>query len=328
MQTVPPINQKRTLAFLNHFIIETVNFLNKFAEACEVKLEDMNRRLVQVETCLSILEAKLSSIPGLEKEKQSSDPCELSAEPLPNGDTNKGNQITSVEADGAEARIKYHESVEIIEKPISVTQEKPPADPRLAKYLKMLQVGIPLPAVRQKMAMENIDPSLLQYVPCILNTFIQKLQHRKKQKHQLHPQNLKSWGPDHNLAHLLKLLLSPAPVMSKFLEDNHLQLTKDKDAEVAVNKAEEKAGGDASDLKGKKRAAEEAESEHKKLKKSEENGEDGGEEEEEVEGEDDDEGDEDEVPEGEEDLDEEAEGDDEDVDGGEEEGEGEEDEEA
>ena len=60
----PAINYKRTLAFINHFITNSVRFLNKFSCACEEKLAEVQARVQRLEITLSILEAKLSSIPG------------------------------------------------------------------------------------------------------------------------------------------------------------------------------------------------------------------------------------------------------------------------
>ncbi|KAE8615110.1 hypothetical protein XENTR_v10008410 [Xenopus tropicalis] len=66
---VPPIQQKRTVAFLNQFVVHSVQFLNRFATVCEEKLSALSLRIQQIETTLNILEAKLSSIPGLEDVK-------------------------------------------------------------------------------------------------------------------------------------------------------------------------------------------------------------------------------------------------------------------
>uniref|UniRef100_UPI00398F4A47 WASH complex subunit 3-like n=1 Tax=Pristiophorus japonicus TaxID=55135 RepID=UPI00398F4A47 len=66
---VPAIQQKRTVAFLNQFIAHTVRFLNRFSTVCEEKLANLSLRIQQIETTLNILEAKLSSIPGLEDVK-------------------------------------------------------------------------------------------------------------------------------------------------------------------------------------------------------------------------------------------------------------------
>ena len=60
------IHQKRTLAFLNHFITHTANFLNRFSCTCEDKLANISLRIQRLETTVSILEAKLNSVPGLE----------------------------------------------------------------------------------------------------------------------------------------------------------------------------------------------------------------------------------------------------------------------
>lgn len=63
---VGAIHQKRTLAFINYFITNTVSFLNNFSRSCEVRLQKYNAKLQRLEACMEILEAKLSSIPGLD----------------------------------------------------------------------------------------------------------------------------------------------------------------------------------------------------------------------------------------------------------------------
>lgn len=57
---VEPIAQKRMLAFLNHFIIHTVGFLNRFSVACEEKLENLTVRIQRLETTVTILETKVN----------------------------------------------------------------------------------------------------------------------------------------------------------------------------------------------------------------------------------------------------------------------------
>ena len=56
---VPAINQKRTLAFLNHYVTHTVRFLNRFSCVCEEKLISLSTRIQRLETTLNILEAKV-----------------------------------------------------------------------------------------------------------------------------------------------------------------------------------------------------------------------------------------------------------------------------
>eukprot|EP00037_Helgoeca_nana_P031557 m.404762 g.404762 ORF g.404762 m.404762 type:complete len:139 (-) comp28422_c0_seq1:23-439(-) len=63
---VKPIQHKRTVAFLNHFITHTASFLNRFSTVCEEKLESIAFRLQRLEITASILEAKLDSIANVE----------------------------------------------------------------------------------------------------------------------------------------------------------------------------------------------------------------------------------------------------------------------
>lgn len=71
---VKPIQHKRTVAFLNHFIAHTASFLNRFSTVCEEKLEKMTVRLQRLEITCTILEEKLDSIPGLKEEIVTVDP--------------------------------------------------------------------------------------------------------------------------------------------------------------------------------------------------------------------------------------------------------------
>ena len=57
---VGAIHQKRTIAFLNHFITHTARFLNRFSCVCEDKLSTLSLRIQRLETTMSILEAKVS----------------------------------------------------------------------------------------------------------------------------------------------------------------------------------------------------------------------------------------------------------------------------
>jgi len=59
---VDAINPKRMLAFLNHFIVHTTGFLNRFSVICEEKLEDLSVRLQRLETTVCLLEAKVSGV--------------------------------------------------------------------------------------------------------------------------------------------------------------------------------------------------------------------------------------------------------------------------
>lgn len=57
---VPAIDQKRIVAFINHFVVKTVTFLNQFAVNCETKFVDFESKLQQIESSLLILESKVT----------------------------------------------------------------------------------------------------------------------------------------------------------------------------------------------------------------------------------------------------------------------------
>ncbi|XP_026646682.1 WASH complex subunit 3 isoform X3 [Zonotrichia albicollis] len=114
---VPAIQQKRTVAFLNQFVVHTVQFLNRFSTVCEEKLSALSLRIQQIETTLNILDAKQ------------------------NNTQEEGLQKTEV----------VTENVTTVAK-----------DPRYARYLKMVQVGVPVMAIRNKMISEGLNPDLLE----------------------------------------------------------------------------------------------------------------------------------------------------------------------
>eukprot|EP00301_Raphidiophrys_heterophryoidea_P023387 c7296_g1_i1.p1 GENE.c7296_g1_i1~~c7296_g1_i1.p1 ORF type:complete len:195 (+),score=23.11 c7296_g1_i1:33-587(+) len=61
-----PIPHSHTLTIVNNFVIRTTQFINIFSRVCEEKLQKISRDCQRMETVLSILEAKLNSIPELQ----------------------------------------------------------------------------------------------------------------------------------------------------------------------------------------------------------------------------------------------------------------------
>uniref|UniRef100_A0A8C9QJP5 WASH complex subunit 3 n=1 Tax=Spermophilus dauricus TaxID=99837 RepID=A0A8C9QJP5_SPEDA len=147
---VPAIQQKRTVAFLNQFVVHTVQFLNRFSTVCEEKLADLSLRIQQIETTLNILDAKLSSIPGLDDVTFVS-----SVSSVTNGSqsetTSEFSQQNSTQDSGPQESEVSSENILTVAK-----------DPRYARYLKMVQVGVPVMAIRNKMISEGLDPDLLE----------------------------------------------------------------------------------------------------------------------------------------------------------------------
>ncbi|XP_027711627.1 WASH complex subunit 3 isoform X3 [Vombatus ursinus] len=155
---VPAIQQKRTVAFLNQFVVHTVQFLNRFSTVCEEKLSALSLRIQQIETTLNILDAKLSSIPGLDDVKFEISTANVNG--VTNGPEAPSGQQPSLSPQSEQNSIqdtgpqKCEAAAEHI-----LTVAK---DPRYARYLKMVQVGVPVMAIRNKMISEGLDPDLLE----------------------------------------------------------------------------------------------------------------------------------------------------------------------
>ncbi|OXB69326.1 hypothetical protein ASZ78_015726 [Callipepla squamata] len=173
---VPAIQQKRTVAFLNQFVVHTVQFLNRFSTVCEEKLSALSLRIQQIETTLNILDAKtynmliahfdhvlsnqLSSIPGLEDVK-----FEVSSANL-NSVTNSPVAPATTDQQAAVSpqcgqNNKHEEGLQKTEI-VTENMRTVAKDPRYARYLKMVQVGVPVMAIRNKMISEGLNPDLLE----------------------------------------------------------------------------------------------------------------------------------------------------------------------
>uniref|UniRef100_A0A1B6CWU9 WASH complex subunit CCDC53 n=1 Tax=Clastoptera arizonana TaxID=38151 RepID=A0A1B6CWU9_9HEMI len=153
LSKIPSIHQKRLLTFVNHFIVTTVSFLNNFYESCESRLEKFDRQIQKLDSELSILEAKLNSIPGLEE-------FEIQVQPANPDELDKAMIETKIkESDNTQDTPS--EKTEIVQE---IEESSPPAkehNPLLDVYKKMVHVGVPLQAVKLKMQRDGVDPSLI-----------------------------------------------------------------------------------------------------------------------------------------------------------------------
>jgi WASH complex subunit CCDC53 len=142
---VPSIHQKRIVAFVNHFTIQTSVFLNQFITECEHRFIDFETKLKRVEAALAIVEAKLDSIPGLETTASPSQQENPKADVIPE---------TPSPPRPTEERVESIESAAV-----GVAAKD---DIRYKKYFKMVHVGVPASAVKLKMKAEGLDESLLE----------------------------------------------------------------------------------------------------------------------------------------------------------------------
>ncbi|CAG5927468.1 WASH complex subunit 3 [Menidia menidia] len=166
---VPAIQQRRVVAHLNQFVVHTVRFLNRFSTVCEEKLANISLRIQQIETTLCILEAKLSSIPGLEdvtveglsqqQTAQTNGPITPSQSQTDGQETRSAPAAQPAQSSSEAAPVQAAAAAAaevVVENVMTVAK-----DPRYARYLKMVQVGVPVMAIRNKMIMEGLDPNLL-----------------------------------------------------------------------------------------------------------------------------------------------------------------------
>ena len=130
---VPAIQQKRMVAFLKQFVVHAVEFLNLFSTVCEEKLADLSLHIQQIETTLNILDAKLSSIPGLDDVTFEVSPVNVTR--ITNGThseaTSEQSQQNRLQDSGPQGSEVTPENILTVAK-----------DPRYARYLKMVQVPV------------------------------------------------------------------------------------------------------------------------------------------------------------------------------------------
>lgn len=57
---IPPIQQKRIITFVNHFVTSTVSFLNNFCNSCEDRFMQFEYKMQKIEASLLILETQVN----------------------------------------------------------------------------------------------------------------------------------------------------------------------------------------------------------------------------------------------------------------------------
>ena len=161
---VPRIHQKRLLAFVNHFVAETVGFLNALIKDCDTKFVAYESKLRKVEDSLAILEAKLSSVPDLSKVSISN---EAQSIPVP---VEASQPKTTEEKQSDTTEVTKTPDPSPVKQPVVAPESttavgiKASEDWRYKKYFKMITFGVPQQAVKNKLSSEGLDPSILEYV--------------------------------------------------------------------------------------------------------------------------------------------------------------------
>eukprot|EP01112_Ceratiomyxa_fruticulosa_P008270 TRINITY_DN2138_c0_g1_i1.p1 TRINITY_DN2138_c0_g1~~TRINITY_DN2138_c0_g1_i1.p1 ORF type:complete len:212 (+),score=72.08 TRINITY_DN2138_c0_g1_i1:295-930(+) len=169
--TVEAVPYKKTVAYINNFIINTTQFLNRFNYLCEKKLNEVSNQIQRLEITMSILEVKLASIPGIEgdapppqqqqqQQPQQQAPVENVGAPPPPPPPMPGAKAAAQPAQP----IQQEQNVGLPPPPPAESSGLTMKDdPRYSKYFKMLRMGIVVQSIQQKMMMEGIDPNILDH---------------------------------------------------------------------------------------------------------------------------------------------------------------------
>jgi len=141
----------KTLAYLNNFVINTTQFLNRFSYLCEQKLATVSTHVQRLEITMSILEAKLQSIEGLGAAPVSS----ASSAAPPQASVAPSSSQPAATPAAVPAATAAPE-------PAAVSNVLLNKDaPQYSNYFKMLRLGIPLPQIKMKMKNDGVDPDVL-----------------------------------------------------------------------------------------------------------------------------------------------------------------------
>ena len=191
-EDVEPVSYKKTLAFINNFVINTTQFMNRFSYLCEEKLGQVSKDIQRIEITLAILEAKLASIPGLEQittpladdatiastgpappppPGESAGPVAPTASATPPTPTPAASSSSAADDDDFDSDSDDDGASGGPPAPAAVAAAPDAApvmtmkdDPRYERYFKMLKMGVLMAQVKQKMQMEGYDPNILEYV--------------------------------------------------------------------------------------------------------------------------------------------------------------------
>ncbi|KAI1302413.1 hypothetical protein HDE_02578 [Halotydeus destructor] len=160
LSKVVPLNGNRLVAFINHVVIRVTEQLNDLTVTVDSRLYDLNEKINHCNANLTILETKLNSIPGLgvaSAQVTPVKPAVVAEQSVP-----EVSQLMSANESASEI-IPEKETVAETNSSTAVEEESEPVeeDPGIARYRKMLQVGVPYAALIPKMIADGIDPEIL-----------------------------------------------------------------------------------------------------------------------------------------------------------------------
>ncbi|CAK56812.1 unnamed protein product (macronuclear) [Paramecium tetraurelia] len=186
LSQLEPIPYKNTIAVLNEYMLQNIDFLNKFGHFNENKLFEMEVVLDEIESKVLLLEKKLESIPPefynglvvppLQQQLQVAQPQAVEPQnnqnnaippppPPPPPPPQNYQQIVPNQEASYEAAAAPPQFEQQIQQPEQVqeeqVQQEEVEDERLEKYKKLLSYGVNHQQLKMKMQMEGLDPNLL-----------------------------------------------------------------------------------------------------------------------------------------------------------------------
>jgi len=158
------IQRKRLLAFVNHFVAHTVDFLSNFSQNCEDRLQQVEARIQKMDSDLELLECKLDSIPELRTTTSQSNQSSKTVQFRPSDNPTLDGSKDGSKVDNYVATTTAHSSgdnkAQIGGQVDRDNNEE--EDPELRPFAKMIMVGVPPDAVRQKMLLHGFDATFVE----------------------------------------------------------------------------------------------------------------------------------------------------------------------
>ncbi|GMH47969.1 hypothetical protein TL16_g10279 [Triparma laevis f. inornata] len=176
LAAAPPLPPSKVTLLLNNFILSTTRFLNAFVTAADEKIRNVSEKITDMEVMMSILEAKLASVPEVEnvgetqnntQQQQETAPTnaktELATNP-PQTEAQPTPTATENDVPGGGPGPPFDEATSQALVPAS-TQIQACEHPSYKQFFKLLKIGAPLPAVQQKVVAAGLDPGFMEQEP-------------------------------------------------------------------------------------------------------------------------------------------------------------------
>jgi len=165
--TISSVDLPKTICLVNNFVFNTGEFLNTLSEACERKIAGVSSKITQLETLVSVLEAKLNSLPsdmgGSAKVAPAAPP------PPPNSSSSSSSAAAAPPPPPPGAAAEGGAPVEndVVAVAAPEEEEEDPNTiaakdhPDYAQFFKLQKLRVPQPVLEQKMAAAGLDSSIL-----------------------------------------------------------------------------------------------------------------------------------------------------------------------